>query len=197
VTRGVNSSLTAAHFSIRSQLSSFLNSAVENSAVQEFFMKKIPITKEGYEKLKKELEYIKTVSLPENIKDIEVARAHGDITENAEYQAAKERQSFLQGRIQELENNLATSYIVSLDGLTNEKVVFGATVTVEDMNTGSGTTYQLVGPFESDINENKISVTSPIGKALIGKSIGDEISVKTPGGTREFEVVNISVAGAK
>jgi transcription elongation factor GreA len=160
-------------------------------------MKKIPITKEGYEKLKKELEYIKTVSLPENIKDIEVARAHGDITENAEYQAAKERQSFLQGRIQELENNLATSYIVSLVGLTNEKVVFGATVTVEDMNTGNGTTYQLVGPFESDINENKISVTSPIGKALIGKSIGDEISVKTPGGTREFEVVNISVAGAK
>jgi transcription elongation factor GreA len=103
----------------------------------------------------------------------------------------------LQGRIQELENNLATSYIVSLVGLTNEKVVFGATVTVEDMNTGNGTTYQLVGPFESDINENKISVTSPIGKALIGKSIGDEISVKTPGGTREFEVVNISVAGAK
>jgi transcription elongation factor GreA len=160
-------------------------------------MKKMPITKAGFEKLKKELEYIKTVSLPENIRDIETARAHGDISENAEYAAAKERQSFLQGRIQELENNLATSYIVNLDGLTSEKVFFGSTVTLEDINTGTGITYQLVGPFESDINENTISVTSPIGKALIGKSIGDEVSVKTPGGVREFEIVDISVAGKK
>ena len=160
-------------------------------------MKKIPITKAGFDKLKKELEYIKTVSLPENIRDIEVARAHGDITENAEYQAAKERQSFLRGRIQELENNLASSYIVSLNGLTSEKIVFGSTVTVADVTTGNGITYQLVGPFESDLNENKISVTSPIGKALIGKTVGDEITVKTPGGTREFEVVDINVAVAK
>jgi transcription elongation factor GreA len=161
------------------------------------YMKKMPITKAGFEKLKKELENIKTVSMPENIKDIEIARAHGDISENAEYHAAKERQSFLQGKIQEIENNLATSYIVSLDGLTNEKVVFGSTVTLEDINSGNGITYQLVGPFESDINENKISVTSPIGKALIGKCIGDEISVKAPGGVREFEVVDISIAIVK
>jgi transcription elongation factor GreA len=160
-------------------------------------MKKMPITKAGFEKLKKELEYVKTASLPENIRDIEVARAHGDITENAEYAAAKERQSFLQGRIQELENNLATSYIVNLDGLTSEKVFFGSTVTLEEINTGKGITYQLVGPFESDINENTISVTSPIGKALIGKSIGDEVSVKTPGGVREFEIVDIRVEGKK
>ena len=160
-------------------------------------MKKMPITKMGFEKLKKELEYIKTASVPENIRDIETARAHGDISENAEYAAAKERQSFLQGRIQELENNLATSYIVNLDGLTSEKVFFGSTVTLEDINTGTGITYQLVGPFESDINENTISVTSPIGKALIGKSIGDEVSVKTPGGVREFEIVDISVEGKK
>jgi transcription elongation factor GreA len=160
-------------------------------------MEKIPTTKEGFEKLKKDLEHIRTVSLPENIRDIEVARAHGDISENAEYHAAKERQSFLQGKIQEIENNLATSYIVSLDGLTNEKAVFGSTVTLEDINTGNGITYQLVGPFESNINENKISVTSPIGKALIGKRIGDEITVKTPGGTREFEVVDISVVLVK
>jgi len=160
-------------------------------------MKKIPITKTGFEKLKKELEYIKTVSLPENIRDIEVARGHGDITENAEYQAAKERQSFLGGRIQEIEKNLSMSYIVSLNGLTNEKVVFGSTVTLEEINTGSGITYQLVGPFESDLNENKISVTSPIGKALIGKTIGDEITVKTPGGTREFEIVDINVVVTK
>lgn len=160
-------------------------------------MKKLPITKMGFEKLKKELEYIKTVSLPENIRDIEVARGHGDITENAEFQAAKERQSFLQGRIQELENNLSMSYIVNLNGLTREKIVFGSTVTLEDINAGSGITYQLVGPFESDLNENKISVTSPIGKALIGKTIGDEVTVKTPGGTREFEVVDINVIVTK
>lgn len=156
-------------------------------------MNKMPITKAGFEKLKKELEHIKTVSLPENIRDIETARAHGDVTENAEYAAAKERQSFIQGRIQELENNLAMSYIVSLDGLTVEKVVFGSTVTIEDMKTGNGIKYQLVGPFESDINENKLSVTSPIGKALIGKSVGDEIRVSAPGGMREFGIVDISV----
>ncbi|MGA2333351.1 MAG: transcription elongation factor GreA [Syntrophales bacterium] len=160
-------------------------------------MAKIPITKAGYEKLKKELEYIRTVSLPENIRDIEVARAHGDITENAEFAAAKERQSFLQGRIAELENNLATSYVVSLDGLTTDKIVFGSIVTLEDTNTGSRITYQLVGPFESDLKENKISVTSPIGKALIGKTAGDEVSVKTPGGTREFEIADICVVGKK
>ena len=156
-------------------------------------MNKIPITKAGFDKLKRELEHIKTVSLPGNIRDIETARAHGDIKENAEYAAAKERQSFIQGRIQELENNLATSYIVSLEGLTGDKVVFGSMVTIEDMQTGDGITYQLVGPFESDINRNTISVTSPIGKALIGKIVGDEIRVKTPGGMREFEVVDISV----
>ena len=159
-------------------------------------MNKIPITKAGFEKLKKELECIKTVSIPENIRDISTARAHGDITENAEYAAAKERQSFLQGRIQELENNLAMSYVVSLQGLTVDKIVFGSIVTIGDMKTGDGITYQLVGPFESDINMNTISVTSPIGKALIGKSVGDEIRVKTPGGMREFEVVDISVEEA-
>jgi len=159
-------------------------------------MSKIPITKAGFDKLKRELEHIKTVSLPENIRDIEVARAHGDITENAEYAAAKERQSFIQGKIQELENNLAMSYVVSLEGLTKDKVVFGSTVTIEDMNTGDDIKYRLVGPFESDINENTISVTSPIGKALIGKVVGDEILVKTPGGMREFEVVNISIGDA-
>jgi transcription elongation factor GreA len=155
-------------------------------------MNKMPITKAGFEKLKKELEYVKTVSLPENIRDIEIARAHGDITENAEYAAAKERQSFIQGRIQELENNLAKSYIVNLDGLTDDRVVFGAMVTIEDMKTKEGITYQLVGHFESDISRKTISVTSPIGKALIGKNVGDEIRVKTPGGIREFEIVDIS-----
>jgi transcription elongation factor GreA len=103
----------------------------------------------------------------------------------------------LQGRIAELTNNLATSYVVSLDGLTTDKIVFGSIVTLEDTNTGNRITYQLVGPFESDLKENKISVTSPIGKALIGKSAGDEISVKTPGGTREFEIADICIVGKK
>ena len=156
-------------------------------------MDKIPITRTGFEKLKKDLEYLKNVAVPENIKDIEEARAHGDISENAEYEAAKERQAFIQGKIQEINNNLATSVIIDTKDLTDDKVVFGTTVTIEDLNTEEVTKYQLVGPFESDINENKISVTSPIGKALIGKEVGDEVSVHTPGGIREIEIIDISL----
>ena len=156
-------------------------------------MDKIPITRTGFEKLKKDLAYLKNVAVPENIKDIEEARAHGDISENAEYEAAKERQSFIQGKIQEINNNLATSVIIDIKDLTDDKVVFGTTVTIEDLNTEEVTKYKLVGPFESDINENKISVTSPIGKALIGKEVGDEVRVHTPGGIREIEIVDISI----
>jgi transcription elongation factor GreA len=159
-------------------------------------MKKVPITKVGYEKLKKELEYMKTFSVPENIKDIEEARAHGDLSENAEYTAAKEKQSFIHGRIQEIENNLATSQVIDLKEITNDKIVFGATVIIGDIHSGEEIKYQLVGPFESDINENKLSVTSPIGKALIGKYIGEEVTVKTPGGVRKFEVINILIEDA-
>jgi len=156
-------------------------------------MSRTPITKRGYEKLKKELQHLKTVETPENIREIEEARAHGDISENAEYTAAKERQSFIQGKIQEIENNLANSTIVDLKNLTDDKIVFGTTVTIEDIKTNEVTRYQLVGPFESDINEKKISVTSPIGRALIGKEAGDTVKVKTPGGVREFEVVDIAI----
>jgi len=155
-------------------------------------MEKIPITKEGFEKLKKDLETLKTVSIPENIRDIEVARAHGDLSENAEYAAAKERQSYLHGKMQELENNLALSNVINLKGLSGDKVVFGCFVTITDAESGEDIKYQLVGPLESDINKNTISVTSPIGKAMIGKTIGDEINVKTPGGTRNFEIIDIS-----
>ncbi|MBN1380661.1 MAG: transcription elongation factor GreA [Deltaproteobacteria bacterium] len=156
-------------------------------------MQKFPITKEGYEKLKKDLEYLKTVSVPENIRDIEEARGHGDLSENAEYAAAKEKQSFIHGKIAEIENNLALSNVIDLEDLSSEKVVFGAKVEVEDADTNDTIEYQLVGPFESDISKNRISVTSPIGKALIGKIIGDQISVKTPGGIREFIIVDISI----
>ena len=158
-------------------------------------MDKLPITKEGFEKLKKDLETLKNISIPENIRDIEVARAHGDLSENAEYAAAKERQSYLHGRLQELENNLASCNIIAVKGVVGDKVVFGCYVTIADVDDENGEEikYQLVGPFESDINLNKISVTSPIGKALIGKSIDSEIVVKTPGGTRNFQIVDISV----
>jgi transcription elongation factor GreA len=157
------------------------------------FMQKMPITKAGYEKLKKELQHLKAVAIPENARAIEEARGHGDIAENAEYQYAKEKQSFLHGRMQEIENNLASSKVIDLKGLTDEKVVFGSTVSIRDTDTGDVRDYQLVGPFESDASNNKISVTSPIGKALIGRVSGDTVSVKTPGGLREFEVVGIAV----
>jgi transcription elongation factor GreA len=157
------------------------------------FMQKMPITKAGYEKLKKELQHLKAVAIPENARAIEEARGHGDIAENAEYQYAKERQSFLHGRMQEIENNLASSKVIDLKGLTDEKVVFGSTVTIRDTDTGDVMEYQLVGPYESDAGNNRISVTSPIGKALIGKEAGDTVSAKTPGGVREFEVVGIAV----
>jgi transcription elongation factor GreA len=155
-------------------------------------MDKIPITKTGFEKLKKDLETLKNISIPENVRDIEIARAHGDISENAEYAAAKERQSYLHGKSQELENNLAMSNIIELKGITSNKVVFGCFVTITDTNSGEKIKYQLVGPLESDINQNTISVTSPIGRALIGNVIGSEIIVKTPGGTRNFEIIDIS-----
>lgn len=156
-------------------------------------MEKIPITKEGFEKLKKELDFLKNKAIPENIRDIEVARAHGDLSENAEYTAAKERQSYLHGKVQELENNLARCNIIVLKGQMSDKVIFGCFVTIADSDNGEEIKYQLVGPFESDINVNKISVTSPIGKAMIGKAIGSEINVQTPGGARNFEIVDISV----
>ena len=156
-------------------------------------MEKIPMTRAGFDRLKRELEVLKTVSIPQNIKDIEEARGHGDLSENAEYSAAKERQSYLHGKLQELENNLAMSNVIDLKNLSCDKVVFGSTVNIQDINTEKEICYRLVGPLESDLDRNRISVTSPIGKALIGKCIGDEISVKTPGGIREFEIVGISV----
>lgn len=154
-------------------------------------MGRMPITRIGFEKLKKELEMYKTVLLPANIKDIEIARAHGDLSENAEYSAAKERQSHIHGKIQEIENNLALSDVIDLTAICTDKVVFGATVCIEEADSGEAISYQLVGPLESNLSENKISVTAPLGKALIGKRIGDAVEVKTPGGVRNFEIVDI------
>ncbi len=171
----------------------FLREGLAVESPEKRDMNKFPITRAGFDRLKEELDHLKRAEVPANIRDIEEARAHGDISENAEYAAAKEKQSFIQGKIQEIENNLAQSTIVELNNLTNEMAVFGSTVTIEDINTGEVTRYQLVGPFESDMSRNQISVTCPIGKALIRKKLGDEVKVNTPGGVREFEVVDIAI----
>jgi len=153
-------------------------------------MDTIPITREGYENLKKELDRLLKVDRPANVKAIEVARAHGDLNENAEFHAAKERQAFIEGRMNELQVNLGKCEIIDVTG-THDKAVFGAKVTLEDIKTGEETTYMLVGPLESAPEEGRISVVSPLGKALIGKEEGDEVKVQTPGGVREMEIIEI------
>lgn len=154
-------------------------------------MKQIPITRQGYEKLKKELQKLKTVERPSTIKAIEEARAHGDLSENAEYHAAKERQGFLEGRINDLEYKLGVADVIDPDTLSKDVVVFGCTVVLENIDTGDEVTYQLVGPDESDIKEGRISVGSPLGQAMIGKLVGDEITINAPAGKRMYELIEI------
>ena len=154
-------------------------------------MERVPLTKEGYEALKKELEKLKRVERPQNIKAIEAARAHGDLSENAEYAAAKDRQGFLEGRIGELEYKLAYAEIIDLSRLPKGKVVFGSRVVLENIDTGEDVEYQLVGPDESNIEKGRISVSSPLGKAMIGKRPGDELTLVVPGGMRSYQVVEM------
>jgi len=152
---------------------------------------RIPITKKGYEALKKELEYLKTVERPQNIRAIEAARLHGDLSENAEYSAAKERQAFIEGRVNELGYKLSNADVIDPDNQNKDRAVFGCTVVLENLESGEEIQYQLVGPDESDINQGRISVTSPLGKGIIGKKPGDEISLLAPGGKRSYELVEI------
>ncbi len=154
-------------------------------------MDKVPITREGFEKLKKELVQLKTVERPENIEAIEIARAHGDLSENADFDAAKERQSFLEGRITDLSFKLANADIIDPDTLPKDRVVFGCRILLENVDTEEEVKYQLVGQEESDIDEGKISVSSPLGKALIGKEPGQEVSINAPGGKRTYELIDI------
>ena len=153
---------------------------------------KIPITREGLERLREELRHILTVERPKNIKSIEEARSHGDLNENAEYHAAKERQSLLNAKINELETAINTSEVIEIDELRGERIVFGRKVELENLASGQKVIYQLVGPYESEPESGKISVTSPLGKALIGKEEGDAVKINTPGGIQEFEVLEIS-----
>ncbi|MBS3809609.1 MAG: transcription elongation factor GreA [Desulfobacterales bacterium] len=154
-------------------------------------MRSVPITRQGFDELKKELTRLRSVDRPKNIKAIEEARAHGDLSENAEFDAAKERQSFLDARINELEYKLANAEVIDPSTLSKEKAVFGCTVVLENVDTGDEVTYQLVGPEESNIKEGRISVASPLGQAIVGKRLGDEILVNAPGGRRNYELVDI------
>jgi len=154
-------------------------------------MPNIPITKKGYATLQAELERYKKVERPQNIKDIEEARGHGDLKENAEYHAAKERQSHIAARINDLEHKLAEAQIIDTSKLSNEKVFFGATVTVRDVQTDKEQRYTLVGQDEGDVKNGRMSVQSPLGRALIGKRVGDTVTVTTPVKVVEYEVCNI------
>ena len=155
-------------------------------------MGKIPLTVAGAEKLRQELHHLKTVQRPNVIQAIAEARAQGDLSENAEYDAAKERQGFIEGRIAELEAKLSNAQIINPAELDADgKVVFGATVELEDADSGDTVTYQIVGDDEADIKAGKISVSSPIARALIGKFSGDTAHVQAPGGERQYEVLDV------
>ena len=154
-------------------------------------MDRIPITREGLERLKAELSHLEGVERPQNIRAIEEARGHGDLSENAEYHAAKERQSFLDGKINELKTIIGKSEVLEVENGPANRVVFGRTVLLYDLKAEEEVRYQLLGPYESDPENGKISVISPLGQALIGKEVGEEVSVKTPGGIQEFEIMEI------
>ena len=155
-------------------------------------MSKVPLTVSGAEKLRVELHHLKVVARPEVIAAIAEARSHGDLSENAEYDAAKERQAFIEGRIKEIEGKLSNAQIIDPKLLDADgRCVFGATLDLEDQDSGAQVTYQIVGEDEADIKEGKISVNSPIARALIGKFAGDIAEVMAPGGLREYEVLEV------
>ena len=155
-------------------------------------MARSPITRDGYNQLHKELENLKKVTRPQVIKAIEEARAHGDISENAEFVAAKEQQSFVEKKIREIEQKLSNSEIMDHINPSSEKVGFASFVTLENLDNGGEVTYQIVGPDESDISSGKISIASPLGKSLIGKAVDEEVEVKTPGGVKRYSILKIS-----
>jgi transcription elongation factor GreA len=151
-------------------------------------MNKVPMTQEGYEKLRVELNRLKGKERYQVAREIEEARSHGDLSENAEYDAAKEKQGHLEARIRDLESKLGNAEVIDPGKLVSEKVVFGATVELEDADTGQDLKIQIVGPDEADVKRGRISVHAPLARALIGKEEDDEVTVKTPGGTRSYEI---------
>ncbi|MBN2466920.1 MAG: transcription elongation factor GreA [Deltaproteobacteria bacterium] len=155
-------------------------------------MSRRPITKAGYQNLMKELHRLKTSERLEIIREIEAARAHGDLSENAEYEAAKEKQGYIEGKIADLENRLSFAEIIDLARLPRDRVVFGAWVRLLNVETDEEEIYQLVGPDESDVEQRKISVFSPLGKAVLGKEVDDTATVHAPRGIIEYEILDIS-----
>lgn len=155
-------------------------------------MERIPMTPEGYERLKEELERLIKIERPAIIKAIAEARAHGDLSENAEYHAAREKQSFIEGRIQELQAKLSRAQVIDPSKINHDKVAFGAKVKVLDLDTEEEKEFHLVGPEEADVKNGKISITSPVGKALIGKEVGDQVTIKAPAKTLNYEILSIS-----
>ena len=152
---------------------------------------RIPMTKVGLHRIKEELKRFKTVEKMKNVRDIEEARAHGDLSENAEYHAAKDRQGHIDAEIRRYEDLVARADVIDVSKLSGDRVVFGATVVLEDTKSGAEVIYRIVGEVEGDIKRGLISVTSPIARALIGREIGDTVKVATPGGTREFEISDL------
>lgn len=155
-------------------------------------VQRIPMSQKGYAKLREELDRLQKEERPTVIKAIETARAHGDLKENAEYHAAKERQGHIEGRIMELKDKLGRAEVIDCSQVDCERAVFGTVVTLFNLDTDEEVSYQLLGPEEADVNSGSISVLSPIGRAMIGKRVGDEFQVKTPGGTRSMEIMEIS-----
>jgi transcription elongation factor GreA len=157
-------------------------------------MNRLPITREGYDRLRAELQRLEQKERPKVIQAISEAREHGDISENAEFEAAKEKQAMLDGKINDLHHKLSQCEIVEVAQGSAERVTFGSTVGLEDLDTGEEVEYRLVGPYEADLAQGTISVTSPIGRALIGKEAGDDVKVQTPGGVKNLEILDIRYA---
>src|SRR3954463_9719811 len=153
----------------------------------------IPMTRAGADAIKRELKRLKSVERPRNVQDIATARDHGDLRENAEYHAAKERQSHIEGRILMLEDRLPRAEIIDVKRLSGERVVFGATVKLED-DSGTKTQYTIVGETEADLKKGRISITSPIARGLVGREVGDTVRIRTPGGEREYEILEVVFA---
>ncbi len=154
-------------------------------------MQKVPMTMEGFTRLEDELRHLKGVERPAIIRAIADAREHGDISENAEYHAARDRQSFIEGRLAELEDKISRAEVIDVSKLSGRQVKFGATVTVVDEDTDERAAYQIVGQDEADIKTKRLSITSPLARALIGKKVGDTVEVTTPGGGKSYEIVKV------
>ena len=155
-------------------------------------MQKNPITPDGAARLRDELNQLKSVERPAIIQAIATAREHGDLSENAEYHAARERQSFIEGRIKEIENKLALAEVIDPAKLAGDRVAFGATVKLSNADTGEEVAYRILGADESDLAKGSISITSPLARSLIGKQVGDEVKVRMPGGDRTYEILEVS-----